>query len=165
MFRSRDSAILYLQTAMIESVLTVLIIAGSGFLFAYWFRYTCLLIVSAKTSRDYAADVATANQLGFLEVQAQLRAEGQPDLERLHASLDRDYALITYLIQHASGTQGESLLEDRMLQVNYRLMGAWYNVSRRFSAEMGRRALDEMSLVIAHFANAMGERAACGSAA
>ncbi len=95
---------------MIESVLTVLIIAGSGFLFAYWFRYTCLLIVSAKTTQDYAAEVATANQLGFLEVQAQLRAEGQPDLERLHASLDRDYALITYLIQHASGTQGESRL-------------------------------------------------------
>ncbi len=52
-----------------------------------------------------------------------------------------------------------------MLQVNYRLMGAWYNVSHRFSAEMGRRALDEMSLVIGHFANAMGERATCGSAA
>ncbi len=61
---------------MIESVLTVLIIAGSGFLFAYWFRYTCLLIVSAKTSRDYAAEVATANQLGFLEVQSSVAGRG-----------------------------------------------------------------------------------------
>jgi hypothetical protein len=150
---------------MIESVLTILITASSVLLFGYWFRYTCLLILSAKTTRDYAADVATANQLGFLEVQAQLRADGQPDLERLHVSLDRDYALITYLIQHASSSQGESRIEDRMLQVNYRLMGAWYRVSHRFSAEMGRRAMDEMSLVIAHFANSMGERAACASAA
>lgn len=149
---------------MMESVLTILITASSVLLFGYWFRYTCLLILSAKTTRDYAADVATANQLGFLQVQSQLRADGQPDLDRLHASLDRDYALITYLIQHASG-QTESGLEDRMLQLNYRLMGAWYSVSRRFSAEMGRRALDEMSMVIAHFANAMGERAACASAA
>jgi hypothetical protein len=150
---------------MIESVLTILIIAGSASLFAYWFRYTCLLILSAKTTRDYAADVATANQLSFLEVQAQLRGDGQPDLDRLHASLDRDYALINSLIQSASSSQVESGIEDRMLQLNYRLMGAWYGVSRRFSAEMGRRALDEMSLVVAHFANSMGERAACASAA
>ena len=150
---------------MLESVLTILIAGSSVLLFGYWFRYTSLLILSAKTARDYAVDVARANQLGFLEVQAQLRASALPDLERLHLSLDRDYALITYLIQHASGTQGESGLEDRMLQVNYKLMSAWYQVSHRFSAEMGRKALDEMSDVIGHFANAMGERAACPSAA
>jgi hypothetical protein len=150
---------------MFESVLTIVIAASSVLLFGYWFRYTCMLILSAKTTRDYAAEVATANQLGFLEVQAQLQTHGSPDLARLHASLDRDYALITYLIQHASGSQGEAGLEDRMLQLNYRLMSAWYRVSSRFSLEMGRRALDEMSMTIAHFANAMGERAACGAAA
>jgi hypothetical protein len=83
-------------------------------------------------------------------------------LERLHSSLDRDYALITSLIQ---ASQGQLRVEDRMLQVNYRLMGAWYKVSTRFSADMGRQALEEMSSVIAHFANAMGERATCGAAA
>jgi hypothetical protein len=149
---------------MLETVTTVLISVISVFLAAYWFRYSCLLILSAKTTRDYAGEVATANQLSFLEVQAQLRAE-TPDLERLHASLDRDYALITYLIQHSASAQGESGIEDRMLQVNYRLMNSWYSVSSRFSAEMGRRALDEMSTVIAHFANAMGERAAVAAAA
>jgi hypothetical protein len=163
LFLPWDGDILYLQTAMIESVLTILITASSVLLFGYWFRYTCLLILSAKTTRDYAADVATANQLGFLEIQAQLRTAGETDLERLHVSLDRDYALITHLIQQAS--QGESRIEDRMLQVNYKLMGAWYRVSHRFSAEMARRALDEMSMVVAHFANSMGERAACASAA
>jgi len=150
---------------MFESVLTILIIVGSVLLFGYWFRYTCLLILSAKTTQDYAGEVATANQLGFMQVQAQLRTEEQPDLERLYASLDRDYSLITYLIQHASSTQGESRIEDRMLQVNYRLMDAVYKLSHRFSPEMGRRALDEMSSVIAHFANAMGERSTCASVA
>jgi hypothetical protein len=52
-----------------------------------------------------------------------------------------------------------------MLQLNYRLMGTLCSVSQRFSPEMGRRALDEMSSVIAHFANAMGERATAGAAA
>jgi hypothetical protein len=52
-----------------------------------------------------------------------------------------------------------------MLAMNYRLMDVWYQVSRRFSAEAARRALEDMALVVAHFANVMGERAACASAA
>jgi hypothetical protein len=148
---------------MLELIVTLVITVSSVLLFGYWFRYTCLLIVSARTTRDYAADIATANQLSFLQVQTQLR-ENPADLDRLHASLDRDLAVVTYLIQNASG-QGEWGMEDRMLQLNYRLMSAWFSVSKRFSPEAGRRALDEMSMIISHFANAMGERAAAGAAA
>jgi len=146
---------------MLELIVTILITVSSALLFGYWFRYTCLLILSARTTRDYAVDVAQANQLNFLQVQAELRS--QPvELDRLQASLDRDYAVINGLIQSSSGEWG---MEDRMLQLNYRLMGAWCAVSRRFSAEMARQALDEMSTIIAHFANSIGERAAAGAAA
>jgi hypothetical protein len=118
--------------------------------------------VSARTTRDYAADIATANQLSFLQVQAHLRDHQSVDLSNLQTALDRDLKVITYLIQHASGEWG---MEERMLQLNYRLMGAWFSMSSRFSPEAGRRALDEMSMIISHFANAMGERAAVGAAA
>jgi len=148
---------------MLELIVTSVITASSVLLLGYWFRYSCLLILSARTTRDYAADIATANQLSFLQVQAQLR-ENPVDLDRLQSALNRDFALVTYLIQNASG-QGEWGMEDRMLQLNYRLMGAWCSISRIFSPEAGRRALDEMSMIISHFANAMGERAAVGAAA
>jgi hypothetical protein len=147
---------------MLELIVTLVITVSSVLLFGYWFRYTCLLIVSARTTRDYAADIATANQLSFLQVQAQLRDPQSADLDHLQAALDRDLKVITYLVQHASGEWG---MEERMLQLNYRLMGAWFSVSSRFSPEAGRRALDEMSMIISHFANAMGERAAVGAAA
>lgn len=146
---------------MLELIVTLVITVSSVLMFGYWFRYTCLLILSAKTTRDYAADIAAANQLNFLQVQSELR-ENPADLSRLQASLDRDYAIITGLIKCSSGEWG---MEDRMLQLNYRLMGAWCAVSRRFSTEMGRNALDEMSTIIAHFANAMGEQATAGAAA
>ena len=148
---------------MLELIVTLVITVSSVLLFGYWFRYTCLLILSAKTTRDYAAEIAAANQLSFLEVQAQLR-QNTPDLDRLQAALDRDLVMVTYLIQHASG-QGEWGMEERMLKFNYRLMSAWCSVSRRFSPEAGRRALDEMSMIISHFANSMGERAMAGAAA
>jgi len=121
---------------MLELIVTVVITVSSVLMFGYWFRYTCLLILSARTTRDYAADIATANQLSFLQVQSELR-ENPADLDRLKASLDRDLAVVTNLIQNASG-QGEWGLEDRMLQLNYRLMSSWCSISQRFSVEAGR---------------------------
>ena len=147
---------------MLELIVTLIITVSSVLMFGYWFRYTCLLILSAKTTRDYASEIATANQLSFLQVQSQLR-ESSADLDRLQASLDRDLAVVTYLIQHAG--QSEWGMEDRMLQLNYRVMSTWCRVSRRFSMDAGRRALDEMSMIISHFANVVGERAAAGAAA
>ena len=148
---------------MIEFAATIVITVSSVLLFGYWFRYTCLLILSARTTRDYAADVVMANQLAFPGVQAQLANAAMSDLDGLRASLDRDYAVLTYLLKHTSTE--ESALEKRMLEINYRLMGAWYSMSAKFSPTAARRALDEMTMVVAHFANSMGERAAAGAAA
>jgi hypothetical protein len=149
---------------MLELIVTLVITVSSVLMFGYWFRYTCLLILSAETTRDYAADIATANQLSFLQVQAELRDQQPADLNRLQASLDRDLAVVTYLIQNASG-QGEWGMEARMLKLNYSLMSTWCSVSQRFSPEAGRRALDEMSMIVSHFANSLGEQATAGAAA
>jgi hypothetical protein len=153
----------------IELALTASIVAGSVLLFAYWFRYTCLLFLSAKTARDYAGDLAAANQLGFLDVQARLRNGSFVDLDPLHRALERDYSLITYLLKNAApaseSSAEETQMELRMLEMYYRVMGAWYSVSRTFSTEVARHALEQMSVVVEHFANVMGERAACASVA
>lgn len=151
---------------MIELIATVVITASSVLLFAYWFRYTCLLILSAKTARDYTTDVAHSNRLAFPEVQAQLRQESVPDLDRLRAALDRDYKVVRQMIRYMPNTgEGQSALETQMLAVNYRLMGTWYQVTRRVSGSTAARALGEMSMVVAHFANVMGEQAASSAAA
>jgi hypothetical protein len=147
---------------MIELSATIIITVSSAVLFAYWFRYTCLLILSAKTARDYAADIAYANKLGFAEVQTQLKQGVSPDLDRLRAALDNDYRVVRELLKKAGA--GQSALETHMLAVNYRLMRTWYQVSRNFSGTTAARALAEMSMVVAHFANLMGEQAAAAAA-
>ena len=147
---------------MIESLATIIITVSSMALFGYWFRYTCLLILSTKTARDYAGEVAAANQLGFLEVRSQLQASSA-NLDRLRDALDRDYAVLARLLKQA-GSLEQSAMEKRMLEMNYRLLRCWYNASRRFSPAAACRALDEMSQVIAHFANVMGQSAACSAA-
>jgi hypothetical protein len=150
---------------MIELIATLTITVGSMVLFAYWFRYTCLLILSAKTARDYTSEVAYSNKLGFPQVQAQLAQGGTPDLDRLRAALDRDYEVVRQLLRYMpKSEEGPSPLETQMLAINYRLMGAWYQVASHFSATAAARALGEMSMVVAHFANLMGEQAACAAA-
>lgn len=141
-------------------IASILIIGISLALFVYWFRYTCLLILSAKTTRDYAGEVAAANQLGFLEVQKCLRVENLA-LEELRRALDRDYSVLTYLLSNTAQAEfGGDTLEQQMLKADYQIMRIWYAFTRAVLPRQARQALEEMSLVVAHFANAMGERSA-----
>lgn len=145
---------------MTELITTFLITATSIVLFAYWFRYTCMLILSAKTARDYTSDVAVANQLGFIEVQSRLQNEAT-DMNGLVGALDRDYAVLQRLLaQTANLGPGSGALERWMLQAHYRVSSVWYRCSRRIAPSTARHALEQMSLVIAHFANTMGEHMA-----
>ena len=146
---------------MIELVATVVITLSSVLLFGYWFRYTCMLILSAKTARDYAGQVAAQNQLGFLEVQSQLQANALV-LDPLREALDRDYAVLSRLLKESADS---SAIENRMLDINYRLNAMWYSAASRLAPASARKALQEMSMVIAHLANAMGEQAASSAAA
>ncbi len=134
--------------------------AGSVTLFGYWFRYTCLLILHARTPVDYGREIALANQLSFNQVQSQLFAQSA-NLDQLRASLDRDFALLTSMTQAAVGFG----IEERMLAFNYRVAALRYQFGQRFSANAARQALEEMSLVVAHFANSLGEASASASAA
>jgi hypothetical protein len=136
-------------------------------LFVYWFRYTCLLILSAKTARDYARDVAAANQLSFVEAQSRLAGNPMnPALEQVHEALERDYRLVVYLLRHAANYHAaEETLEHWILRLDYRFMCLKYHVTRAFSLRMARGALLEMAAIINHMANNMGERVAVSSRA
>src|SRR5579864_3973928 len=134
---------------MLELIVTSVITVSSALLVGYWFRYTCLLILSAKTTRDFAGQVAAANQLGFLEVQTQLRA-ATGNLDSLRDTLDRDYAVLSSMLKQVRGSSEEgSSLETSMLALNYRVMRRWSQVIGVFSPTAACKALEEMSMVIA----------------
>jgi hypothetical protein len=145
---------------MVENIATITLTFSSILLFAYWFRYACLLILAAKTARDYADAVATANQLAFQKVRLKLWDQ-DADLDRLKEALDGDYEVLLYLLKNAANPRtGEAAIERRMLEIYYRLMRGWCGVTSHFWPATACRALGEMSIVLAHFANALGERVA-----
>ena len=137
-------------------LISAFFILVSLILLGYLFRYTCVLILSAKPARDYAAQVAVTNRLSFPNIQAALETGGASvELDALCRQLDRDYTLLTCLMQHGAQFReiGQSL-EDRMLMLDFAIM------KRTFSLRQSREALREMANIVQHFANQMGEHAA-----
>jgi len=132
---------------------SVLISAVSLVLLGYWFRYSCLLLLRARASQF---TLSPGNRFSFLDVRAKLHTE--PNLDPLHRSLERDYRVVTYLLQHAS-TLGAQSLENRLLMLDYRVMQGWYCVTRTVAPEQARRALTEMTEVLICLAQKMGAQA------
>lgn len=141
--------------------ISIIIIVISTILFAYWFRYTCVLILRTRNVRNYARQVAEVNHLSFLTAQQQLTAIENRDqaFNSVHASLDRDYRVVSYLLRHA-GTQGGQSIEEHMLRLDYQVMRVCYFIAKPFSPSSARQALLERASIISHLANAMGERVA-----
>lgn len=142
-------------------ITSILIMAVSMAAFAYWFRYTCILILSTRTTRDYASEIAAANRLSFAGVRSLLESRQAGDLEALRQSLERDFRVVNSLIARAGKVQvGDVAFEEMLLRLDFRLMRFSYAVARRFSEAKSRAALLEMSQIVEHFANAFGERMA-----
>jgi hypothetical protein len=139
---------------MIEKLVIVVIIANSVLLFGYWFRFICRLILTTKTTRDYASEITTNIQLSFQEIEIKLQQTTPAEFDHLRLSLDCDYAFLVSLIRSS-----EMRLEDRLLQIDYWLMGALYRLDLLFWRGATRRALEEMASVVAHFANVLGKQA------
>jgi len=133
--------------------------ASSVALFCYWFRYTCLLILAAETPRDYSEEVAESNKLAFLEVRAELRRHPS-DLVRLHESLERDFAILAHVLDQRHAVRFDPRFEDVILTIHFRAMSLCFRLTRNNLQEFALDALEEMSVVVVHLANELGERQA-----
>ena len=123
-------------------VASVLIITFSVVLFAYWFRYSCILLLRNSEEQVAAAD----DRFQIASVQRRLKTD--LELDPLHACLQRDFQVLSYLLRHAPELE-LTAFEDRLLVWDYKLMQAWYRVTRSAAPGLARRALSEMADVLA----------------
>jgi len=122
----------------------------------YWFRYSCILILRNRCEAAEASRGVVDRRFSFVEVRQQLKSGFA--LDSLHASLERDYRVLTYLIEHAAGLELESL-EDRLLIFDYRVMQCVYRLSHTVAPLRARKALSEMASVLGVLAHRIGEQA------
>jgi len=138
--------------------ISLLLIALSLALFAYWFRYSCILILRTKTAEDFASDVARVNGLSFELVRGRIEAGETGNAKELFAMLNRDYEIVTQMIDRIdSVAKDEGILETQMLRFNFRVSQAWFRTSQALGLKSSTTALEEMTEMVSHFANSFGE--------
>lgn len=142
---------------MIASIFITLVSAA---LLAYWFRYTCLLILRTRTGKDRAVEIASPNALRFHQIQARsVREATLAELPAFQRALESDYRLLTYLARHTAGLEvGGLTMEQRMLMLDFKVLRLICLLSRWAGIDRARAALEEMSSILNYLANAMGER-------
>jgi hypothetical protein len=130
-------------------IASIFIIAISLILLGYWFRYTCILLLRGGTSSGdrFLQDFQHHLGLGY-----------DKDTSALHEALNKDFALLTYLIEHASAFRLDPW-ERHLLSWDYRVMNALYRCTRASSPACARIALDEMTSIVRFFARRLGEQA------
>jgi hypothetical protein len=135
---------------------SILIIGFSLILFVYWFRYSCILLLRNYSAETVSTSPNAESRFSFSQVREQLKSD--LELDPLHQSLDRDYRMISYLLRHAPDL-GLQSLEDRLLELDYRVMRLYYRVTRTIAPQHARRALAEMATVLGILAQKIGEQA------
>ncbi len=140
----------------------IFIIAFSLALLIYWFRYSCILILRSQAEALEPVAATQDSRFNFVKVQESLKS--QTALDPLQVSLDRDYRILRYLIEHAVGLELASL-EDRLLMLDYRLMQNIFRLTRTLAPEQARRSLGEMATVLSILAHHLGEQAGARSEA
>jgi hypothetical protein len=133
---------------------SILILAFSLVLLVYWFRYSCLLLIRGHKTPHQAMPAASRFSIGAVQHGLELGEAIDP----LHASLQRDYQLLMYLVEHASGLDLESF-EDRLLVLDYRIMQRWYGLMRALFPAQARGTLSEMASILAILVDRMGAQA------
>jgi hypothetical protein len=148
-----------------KMIASLLIIAVSGALFAYWFRYTCVLILNTKTSRNYSPEIAAANGMSFLHLQEEASTAQVGTLVSFLSDVENDYRKVSSLLDNRCADNAENYqLERALLGWNFRWMKLVFRFSVKFSERTARAAFLEMTQIVEHHANALGEVSAMSRA-
>ena len=144
---------------MVTSVVIVILSLG---MFVYWFRYSCILILESNWNEEQAQVVAMQNKLSIGSVNESLaQAVTAEELDKVKDLLDRDLKLVVALLsKHPEFQEAGHSLECRMLMLDYKLMNAWYALSRTTAGPRAHNALREMAQVVGYMAGEYGDHLA-----
>jgi hypothetical protein len=131
-------------------VTSIFIVGISAVLLAYWLRYSCVMLLHGAQERS-----ATTVDERFSASSVLERLKTEADLAPLERALERDYRVVTYLIEHATDLELASI-ENKLLVLDYQLMRLWSRLTRTLAPQQSRKALSEMASVLRALAGQMG---------
>jgi hypothetical protein len=131
-------------------VTSVFIVGISAVLLVYWLRYSCVMLLHGAQERSVTVADERFSASSVLE-----RLKTEADLAPLERALERDYRVVTYIIEHATDLELASI-ENKLLVLDYQLMRLWSRLTRTLAPQQSRKALSEMASVLRVLAGQMG---------
>src|ERR1035441_4290637 len=113
-------------------VTSVFIVGISAVLLVYWLRYSCVMLLHDAQERSATVADECFSASSVLE-----RLKTEADLTPLERALERDYRVVTYIIEHATDLELASL-ENKLLVLDYQLMRLWSRVKRTLAPQQSR---------------------------
>ena len=135
-------------------ITSVFIIAISVLLFVYWLRYSCVLLLRNAQEQSQSQK---RNDDSFAISSVLRRLKTESDLAPLESDLERDYQVVTYIIEHATDLELASI-ENKLLILDYKLMRIWSRITRTLAPRQSRKALSEMADVLYVLIGQMGDQ-------
>jgi hypothetical protein len=133
-------------------VTSVFIVGISAVLLVYWLRYSCIMLLHGAQERFTMPSVAD-ERFSASSVLERLKTEA--DLAPLERALERDYRVVTYIIEHTTDLELASF-ENKLLVLDYQLMRLWSRLTRTLAPQQSRKALSEMASVLGVLGGQMG---------
>ena len=133
-------------------ITSILVVGISAVLLVYWLRYSCVMLLHDAQERSAMAALAD-ERFSASSVLERLKTEA--DLAPLERALERDYRVVTYLIEHATDLELASI-QNKLLVLDYQLMRLWSRLTRTLAPQESRKALSEMASVLRALAGQMG---------
>jgi hypothetical protein len=124
-------------------------------LFVYWLRYSCVLLLRSAQERSQSQNERYDGSFAVSSVLQRLKLES--DLGPIEHALERDYQVVTYIIEHATDLELASI-ENKLLILDYKLMRMWSRFTRTLAPQQSRKALSEMADVLYVLVAKMGDQ-------
>jgi hypothetical protein len=141
-------------------IASIVIIGVSTVLFLYWFRYTCELILSARTVTNFAPGVSAANGLNLTAVSAELEVAPAGMLGHLVSGLNSDYKKLDSVLNRSAAMDADQIAFERaMLRGYFCFTSAMFSVVKHCSDGTARKVLATMARVVEYQANLIAEQA------
>jgi predicted AAA+ superfamily ATPase len=132
-------------------VTSVFIIAISAVLLLYWLRYSCVMLLHSAQESSTMPSVADERFSAYSVLE---RLKTEADLALLERALERDYRVVTYIMEHTTDLELASI-ENKLLVFDYQLMRLWSRLTRTLAPQQSRKALTEMASVLRALAGQM----------
>lgn len=146
---------------MSATFVSVFILVSSLVLLFLWVKSVTRSILGTPFQQDYSREVAEANRLEFFNIRQALGGEldQSGDFRDALSALERDYEALSYLLRNAATLHvGRYTRAERLLILDFHLLGVWARFSRLLGFPAWRSSLLRMTTILEYFGNVVGQR-------